>query len=604
MFAVFDPAKLSSSVSQRLVSSTRWSMQAALFLNIACSGVAFAYDPQALEGLRSTRSCLDCDLSKADLSGVVHGAVDLRGANLQGAVLARADIPGARLANADLNGADLSDAVLEGASLIGASLEGANLEEATLREANLTRANLRGANLKWADLYQSSLKSVDLRGATLIGASLEGADLAAADLRGADLEEADLTSSSLQSADLRGAAMIGAVLEQADLRAADLEDANLEGAVLAQTNFDCANLAGVTWPEAASLTDRYLPPMQDADAADREPLSKPDDFETVRVFYGTDRCRIGALDHPEFNGERADWVTLGTVTVTVPKEHEIGAVERPWSFRLFGVSLEEENPAEHFTVYEITTLDESFFLDDRRRAARSTDSEEPQLFVFIHGYNMSFESAAFRTAQIAYDLDFEGAPVMYSWPSRGGLASYEYDQNSAIRSREFLRNFLLMLKEKSGAEDINVVAHSMGNLALMEVLRDIRISGGAREGPIFKEVVLAAPDIDRDLFVFLAKQIEGVAERVTLYASSNDWAMAASKALAGSVPRAGDVPEEGPLILHDIIETIDASAISTAILSLNHSEYAERSLLLNDIGRLWPSCAPPPSSTPVTGLTS
>ena len=34
-----------------------------------------------------------------------------------------------------------------------------------------------------------------------------------------------------------------------------------------------------------------------------------------------------------------------------------------------------------------------------------------------------------RTAQIAYDLKFEGAPIVYSWPSQEGLLSYTVDEN-------------------------------------------------------------------------------------------------------------------------------------------------------------------------------
>jgi esterase/lipase superfamily enzyme len=150
-----------------------------------------------------------------------------------------------------------------------------------------------------------------------------------------------------------------------------------------------------------------------------------------------------------------------------------------------------------------------------------------------------------------------------------------------------------MLKNQSGAAGINLIAHSMGNLALMEVIRDINLARGTDDKAIlFNQIILAAPDIDRDLFLSLAQQMKGVAARMTLYASSNDLAMQASRTWAGSVPRAGDVPEGGPL-LSDVIDTIDASAISTSMLALNHSGYAEDRVLLNDIGVLWRWGEPP-----------
>ena len=151
------------------------------------AGAALAYDSEDLDRLQATGSCQDCDLSAADLSDRVRGPVDLRRANLRGAVLAGADLAGAQLSGANLSGADLSAAILDGANLTNANLEGANLERALLRDANLSRANLRGAVLTEADLYEASLQSADLHEATLAAASLEGSDLTAADLRDADL---------------------------------------------------------------------------------------------------------------------------------------------------------------------------------------------------------------------------------------------------------------------------------------------------------------------------------------------------------------------------------------------------------------------------------
>jgi hypothetical protein len=61
--------------------------------------------------------------------------------------------------------------------------------------------------------------------------------------------------------------------------------------------------------------------------------------------------------------------------------------------------------------------------------------------------------------------------------------------------------------------------------------------------------------------------------------------MAAARQVAGGVARAGDVPPEGPIVMTGI-DTIDVTQTSTDVLALNHSSYAERSALLNDIGLL------------------
>jgi hypothetical protein len=69
--------------------------------------------------------------------------------------------------------------------------------------------------------------------------------------------------------------------------------------------------------------------------------------------------------------------------------------------------------------------------------------------------------------------------------------------------------------------------------------------------------------------------------------------MRASREFAGGVPRAGDVPAEGPVILPGI-DTIDVTATSTDLLALNHSVYAEKSALLNDIGLILQTGERPP----------
>jgi hypothetical protein len=63
--------------------------------------------------------------------------------------------------------------------------------------------------------------------------------------------------------------------------------------------------------------------------------------------------------------------------------------------------------------------------------------------------------------------------------------------------------------------------------------------------------------------------------------------------VAGGVPRAGDVPADGPLILPGV-DTIDVTETSTDLLALNHSTYAERTALLNDIGLLLQTGERPP----------
>ena len=74
--------------------------------------------------------------------------------------------------------------------------------------------------------------------------------------------------------------------------------------------------------------------------------------------------------------------------------------------------------------------------------------------VFVHGYNTAFDYALFRTAQMAYDLEFDGASFLYSWPSGGGSASYGYDRDSATQAQLYLKEFLALVVEESGAKSV------------------------------------------------------------------------------------------------------------------------------------------------------
>jgi esterase/lipase superfamily enzyme len=105
---------------------------------------------------------------------------------------------------------------------------------------------------------------------------------------------------------------------------------------------------------------------------------------------------------------------------------------------------------------------------------------------------------------------------------------------------------------------------------------------------------MAAPDIDRNVFENIAGDLQRYGRGVTLYASSNDRAMQAARRVAGGVPRAGDVPLDGPIIIEGI-DTIDVTQTSLDYLALNHSFYAEKSALLNDIGLLLQTGERPPN---------
>ena len=317
------------------------------------------------------------------------------------------------------------------------------------------------------------------------------------------------------------------------------------------------------------------------------PAAEQEGWDVVPVFYGTDRVAKPEADRITYVADRARRLELGRALVTVPKVHQVPNIERPFAIRIpyLQITLYEqaEDPRLHFTIKELEALSREEFLALARERVAGARAFKEQAVVFVHGYNTAFDYALYRTAQMAYDLKYDGAAFLYSWPSGGGVASYGYDRESATQSEPYLKDFLSLVLRETGAKSVSVIAHSMGNLPLLNVLREL----GPALPPDVKlnQIIMAAPDVDRDVFVNLAANLRRYGRGVTLYCSANDRAMSASRRVAGGVPRAGDVPPEGPIVVSGI-DTIDVTRTSTDVLALNHSTYAEKSALLNDIGLL------------------
>ena len=311
----------------------------------------------------------------------------------------------------------------------------------------------------------------------------------------------------------------------------------------------------------------------------------PAEWDIVPVFYGTDRSRKDLEKRIAYGSDRARRLELGQALITVPKSHQVPNVERPWAIKIpyLDISLyqESEDPRKHFTIKELKALSKDELLALVTARLGTSAGFKDQALIMIHGYNNNFDDALYRTAQFAYDLKFDGAPFLYSWPSAAGITSYPYDRESAVQAEQYLARFLLMVLNEAGAKSVNIIAHSMGNQPLLQVLKDLKRSNPAEVARI-NQIILAAPDVDRDAFEYLAGQINGVGRGITMYVSSNDVALGVSRRFAGGVPRAGDVPVGGPSVVAGI-DTIDVSGLSTDYLAINHSSYAEKSALIQDI---------------------
>jgi esterase/lipase superfamily enzyme len=286
----------------------------------------------------------------------------------------------------------------------------------------------------------------------------------------------------------------------------------------------------------------------------------------VKVYFATDRLPSGTNGPSNYFGaewnKEGDHLFTGYVTVSIPPSHKEGNVERPFKFWVIERS---EDPKKHFVLTELKSMQGNDFYGTLREEYAQRPPEKRSALVFIHGFNVTFDDAAYRTAQLAYDLDFDGVPMMYSWPSQGRLLAYDGDSETVDWSSPHLQSFLERVARESGAQRIHLVAHSMGNHLLANALTAIGRQADIQ--PLFDNVIMAAPDVNAYTFKDqIWPVIKKAAKRFTLYASSDDEALKASKSSKG--PNDFDrLGEAGPkIVVISGLDTVDASGIDTSLL--------------------------------------
>ncbi|MGE0055315.1 MAG: alpha/beta fold hydrolase [Hyphomicrobium sp.] len=299
----------------------------------------------------------------------------------------------------------------------------------------------------------------------------------------------------------------------------------------------------------------------------------------VKVYYATDRR--GKNDPSlgrTYSAERISnqSIETGICWVTIPKAHEVGEIEVPSL-----VWLEfHQDPSKHIIVARTNELDSGSFYNNAREDLIKAPTNSA--LIYVHGYWNTFEAAAQRTAQLAFDLKFKGLPVFFSWPSQGRFFGYTMDETNVEWAATDLRRFLRDFVRRTDVEHVYLVAHSMGNRALLKAIAPLMTGDSAVRSKI-TEVILAAPDIDAEVFKReIAPMIFTGSPASTLYASSRDWALRASRYFHG-YPRAGET-DEGLTIVSNVA-TIDASNVDTDWLG--HAYFSQSKSIISDIDQIF-----------------
>jgi esterase/lipase superfamily enzyme len=280
-----------------------------------------------------------------------------------------------------------------------------------------------------------------------------------------------------------------------------------------------------------------------------------------------------------FSGERALAPSFADMTISIPPSTVRKEGEVAWPKRL------PSNPATDFATLKADDLN----IDEAKKWLNVSVRKSPDhsVLVFVHGFNNRFEDSVYRFAQIVHDSGVHSAPVLVTWPSRGSLLAYGYDRESTNYTRNALEALFQFLAKDPDVKEVSVLAHSMGNWLALESLRQMAIRNG-RLPEKFKNVMLAAPDVDVDVFRQQITDMGKQHPQFTLFVSRDDRALALSRRVWGDIPRLGAIdPEQAPYkkeLEDNKITVIDLTKIKSRD-SVNHDKFAESPQIVQLIGQ-------------------
>ncbi len=301
-------------------------------------------------------------------------------------------------------------------------------------------------------------------------------------------------------------------------------------------------------------------------------VSSIQEFMTIDVMYGTNRAKTGKKEPNNFFGKKPSVLSYGMCKVSLPITHKAGEIERP-SWYKFEF---KEDPRKHVMIQNLKVMNKTDFNAYMKYSFTSMNKKD--ILIFIHGFSNQFDESVRRAGQIAYDLDFPGIAMTYSWPSQGSfsVSNYEKDEIFSNKSIPYLKKFLLDVIKNAPNQKINIIAHSMGNRVLVNAIADIE---NQSEGTVFNQVILAAPDVNAKIFKEdILPKMQGKAKKITLYASSEDKALMVSRILHNQ-SRLGESGKY--LTVINGIDTIDSTGIDPS--TMGHSYFSSTKTMLDDI---------------------
>ncbi len=282
-------------------------------------------------------------------------------------------------------------------------------------------------------------------------------------------------------------------------------------------------------------------------------VDSPPGARLVKIFVATNRARLEP-DTNIFTNHKSPTLNFAEFTIAIPPDHRSGRVGLP------GVPGDGA-----FVVVAQRVLTGPEFLAAVKRFEAGRGQQD--ITLFVHGYNNNFQESLFRLAQVSADSRIDSAQILFAWPSHASVAGYVADKDAVMYSRDHLAALLTGLTENLGKRRIRLAAHSMGAQLAMETLRTLRLAG--RDDVIRRaDVVLAAPDIDVEVFSQQLRVVGPLTPPMKILVAKDDRALRVSGLLASSLGRVGAVDIEDSRVQEAVVrarvQVIDISELQSA----------------------------------------
>ncbi len=241
-------------------------------------------------------------------------------------------------------------------------------------------------------------------------------------------------------------------------------------------------------------------------------------FVTNRRPQGTD----GPLEE-SFGTEREEALKFGFFDVKIEPSLGLGMIINPT----------EWFQNEEIRLKAVEQLEQSAFVGQVQKLVQ--ESPYRALLVVVHGFREAFPSALRKTTFLGHVLDINTPVLLFDWPGNQGSTpgGYRRAQRVAKASGAELARTLELIIREIQPERLWLIANSMGAQVAVDAFRLLYEQADLADAETeIADVLLTAPDVDFEEFdTHFQQALKALARKTTIYVSSNDRALVASRLL-------------------------------------------------------------------------